>query len=98
MTCIIIIFKQSSGIQQPVDPRIKQKIHNLVGRVVNNVNEMRRHLGEFLRVELFFGCELPPTNRRFFPIATNVRNHIYIATLKQRFSKCDQKKHESQAS
>ena len=68
-----------------------EKIHQLVGRGVTQVNEMRRHLREFLTTDLFPGCELPnSTNRRFFPTKRDVRNHIYTATIKQRFAKCDQ--------
>ena len=82
---------QESGIQQPLDHKIVKKKHQLVGRGVTQVNEMKRHLGEFLTTDLFPGCELPnSTNRRFFPTKRDVRNHISTATIKQRFAKCDQ--------
>ena len=83
---------QASGIQQQVDPRIAEKIHYLVGKGVINVNEMRRHLREYLTNDLFCGQELPPTyNRRFWPRRTDLRNHIYRANFANRFSICDQK-------
>ena len=63
-----------------------------MGRGVTQVNEMKRHLGEFLTTDLFPGCELPnSTNRRFFfSTKRDIRYHIYTATIKQRFAKCDQ--------
>lgn len=51
---------------------------------------MRRHLRGFAE-EMFAGKTKPPTtNRRFNPTKKDIRNHIYRATVKQRFSKCDQ--------
>ena len=73
---------QASGIQQQVDPRIAEKIHYLVGKGVINVNEMRRHLREYLTNDLFCRQELPPTyNRRFWPSKMDLRNHIYRAIV-----------------
>ena len=72
--------------------RIAEKIHYLVGKGIINVNEMRRHLREYLTNDLFCGQELPPTyNRRFWSRRTDLRNHIYRANVANRFSKCDQK-------
>ena len=62
-----------------MDPRIAEKIHYLVGKGIINVNEMRRHLREYLTNDLFW-------RRR-----TDLRNHIYRAIIANRFSKCDQK-------
>lgn len=74
-----------------MDPRVAQKIQYLVGKGILNVNEMRRHLREFLTNDLFCGQELPPAfNRRFFPSKKDLRNHIYRAVVQNRFSKCDQ--------
>ena len=83
---------QASGIQQQVDPRIAEKINYLVRKGIINVNEMRRHLKEYLTNDLFCGQESPPTyNRRFWPSRKDHRNHIYRAIVANRFSKCDQK-------
>ena len=83
---------QASGIQQRVDPRIAEKIHYLVGKGITNVNEMRRHLNEYLTSDLFCGQELPLTyNRRFWRSRKDHRKHIYRAIVANRFSKCDQK-------
>ena len=82
---------QGGGIQQQVDHLIIEKIHELVGAGVRSVNEMRRHLRGFVEKEMFAGMTKPAlTNRRFNPTRKDVRNHIYRATVKQRFSNCDQ--------
>ena len=74
-----------------MDRRIARKIQDLVSKGVLNVNEMRRHIREFLSNEVFCGQELPPAhNRRFYPSKNDVRNHIYRAMVQNRFSKCDQ--------
>lgn len=68
-----------------------QKIHGLVGEGVNNVREMVRHIRQFVKKELFEGQQLPPpTNRRYHPKLADIRNHMYLATTENRFSKFDQ--------
>ena len=68
-----------------------QKIHDLVRKGISSVNEMRRHLREYVTSDLFCGQEVPPVfNRRFFPSKKDVRNHIYRGVVQNRFSKCDQ--------
>lgn len=40
---------------------------------------------------MFARKAMPPlANRRFYPTKKDIRNHIYRATIKQRFSNCDQ--------
>lgn len=74
-----------------MDHRVAQKIQYLVGKGILSVNEMRRHLREYLANDLFCGQELPPTfNRRYFPTKKDIHNHIYRAMVQNRFSKCDQ--------
>lgn len=86
-----MLLYQASGIQQQVDPKIIEKIHQLVGIGVTTVNEMRRHIREYVKREMFAGKEMPPaTSRRFHPTKKDIMNHIYRATVKQRFSSCDQ--------
>lgn len=40
--------------------RVVARIHNWVNRGVTSVEEMRRHLREYVRSELFPGREMPP--------------------------------------
>lgn len=55
------------------------------------MREVRRHLKIFVDQELYRGKTLPSkTNLRFFPTKRCVRNHIYKAVVKERFSKFDQ--------
>ena len=52
---------------------------------------MRRCVSRFVQETLFKGEELPSTsNRRFFPLPKDVRNHMYNAEQKHKFSKIDQ--------
>ena len=74
-----------------MDQRVAQKIQYLVGNGILSVNEMRRHLREYLANDLFCGQELPPTyNRRYFPTKKDIHNHMYRTMVQNRFSKCDQ--------
>ncbi len=80
-----------AGISQRIDPRIVDKIHGLVEDVVRQVNEVKRHLKVFVRDSLFAGSSIPPkSNKRFFPGAKTIRNHMHIAIIKQRHTKVDQ--------
>ena len=52
---------------------------------------MRRHLKVYVKEVIFSGEELPESsNRRFFPTLTDIRSHMYRATVKYRLSKIDQ--------
>lgn len=79
------------GILQPIDKRLVVKIGELVGEGVKTVEEMKRHLRQFVKTELFPG-ENPPasTNRRYYPTDVDVRNHMYQASVKKMLSKTDQ--------
>ena len=45
----------------------------------------------FVKGELFKHQQIPPvTNRRFHPKPSDIRNHMYQATIKHRLSKIDQ--------
>lgn len=52
---------------------------------------MKRHLKFFVEKELFANENGPSTtNRRYYPKNATIRNHIYLATVRLRFSKIDQ--------
>ena len=52
---------------------------------------MRRHLREFVQIEIFAGREMPPpTSQQYFPTKKDIYNHMYRAMVKSRFSNCDQ--------
>ena len=80
-----------SGLLQPVDERLINKIQELVLLGVNRVSEMQRHLEYYVKKELLASRKPPEaTNRRFFPANVDVRNHMYRATLKNKHSSFDQ--------
>ena len=61
----------------------------LVGGV-KTVAEMKRHLQQYVKHELFKDGPCPPkTNRRFYPKNIDIRNHMYRATVKHMLSKID---------
>ena len=78
-------------MSQQIDKRIVLKIHQLVGEGVKQVREMQRHIRIFVKMELFRNQELPPTtSRRYFPKMSDLRNHMYKASINLKFSKLDQ--------
>ena len=78
-------------MSQQIDKRIVLKIHQLAGEGVKQVREMQRHIHIFVKMELFRNQELKPTtSRRYFPKISDLRNHMYRASIKLRFSKLDQ--------
>ena len=63
----------------------------MVGEGVRNVREMARHIRIYVKNELFRATVVPSsTNRRYHPTLKDIRNHMYKAAVKLRFSKLDQ--------
>ena len=80
-----------AGFSQNVGERVINKTDQLVGEGVQNVREMARHIRIYVKNDLFHGSLVPPTtNRRFNPTLKDVRNHMYKAAVKHKFSKLDQ--------
>ena len=50
--CLLFMNCQAGGILQPIDKRIVNKIETLVGEGVKTVDEMKRHLQQFVKHEL----------------------------------------------
>lgn len=62
--------------------------HELVAEWVKEIAEMRRHLKIFVNEVLFKGEQLHQnTNRRYFPKKSDLRSHMFQATVKYRLSK-----------
>ncbi|CAB4018090.1 Hypothetical predicted protein, partial [Paramuricea clavata] len=73
-----------AGISQRIDSRLVEKIHELVEDGIRRVNEAKRHLRVLVRDSLFVGSSMPPkSNKRFFPSAKTIRNHMNLAIIKQ---------------
>ena len=75
-----------------MDERIIRKIDELVNVGVKDTYEMRRHLSEYVTREIFSkeNIQPDPSNRRFYPKLSDIRSHMYCASIKNRFSKIDQ--------
>ena len=78
-------------MSQRIDPKLAEKIADLVDVGVTSVKEMKRHLEYYVRKELFPGRTKPyHSNRRFYPKKCVIRNKMYKVYIKKRFSKIDQ--------
>ena len=76
---------------QRIDDRVVKKVNELVKDGVTSVAEMERHLGFYVKKELYDGLPLPdPGNRRFFPSRNDIYNIMYTASIQMRHSKIDQ--------
>jgi len=74
-----------------MDPRLRAQIKELVDEGFRGVNEMRRHLRQYVSKVLFKEGPVPPrSNRRFFPSKVDLKNCIYESVVKNRWSKVDQ--------
>ncbi|XP_062585887.1 uncharacterized protein LOC134247563, partial [Saccostrea cucullata] len=84
-----------AGFIQCIDPRLVTRIKELVADGVRNVSEMKRHLLISVKNDLCPDEDIPRTNRRFFPLDKDIKNHMDIAINSLRFSKDDQLNLES---
>nr|XP_054769966.1 uncharacterized protein LOC129277817 [Lytechinus pictus] len=83
---------QLTGFLIPLDKVLAKHLHFLVGQGVTSVREMRRHLKVHVETVLFPNADSrPPTsNMAYYPSDGCIRNHIYAARTKLRYSKLDQ--------
>jgi len=52
----------------PTNERVKMKVRELSNSGVRRLAEMRRHLENFIRNDMFAGCAVPPlTDARYWP-------------------------------
>ena len=80
-----------AGFSKTVDERVITKLHELVGEWIQNVRDMARHIRICFKNDLFRSSSIPPSaNRRFNATLKDVRNHMYKAAVKHKFSKLDQ--------
>lgn len=91
VTFIFIFLTQAAGIRETVDEKIVKKITELTLEGVRKRGEMRRHLNNFVKNELFKGETPPPQNRRrFYPRRKDLDYYISKAKLENRLAKMDQ--------
>ena len=74
-----------------IDKRIVEKIQELFGEGVRNIQEMERAINAFVKNDIFKVESLPrQTSRQFFPERRDLPNQMYRASVKLRFSKISQ--------
>ncbi|XP_042242400.1 uncharacterized protein LOC121879709 isoform X2 [Homarus americanus] len=72
----------SAKFQEPIDPRIIQKIRDLSYEGVTEMRHMMEHISSFIREEIFKDCQLPPPERRRYnPSVQDYRNTMKRARL-----------------
>ena len=71
---------------------IIRKIDALVNEGVKDTCEMKRHLNVYVKQQILSKGEImpSPSNRPFFPKPSDIRSHMYRASIKNRFYKIDQ--------
>lgn len=85
---------ESAGMNQKIDKRIIDKIFELVGKGVTNIDEVKRSIADFVDKELFRGVPVDKrprlSNRRYHPTKIDLRNHVSRAIAAQKYCKDDQ--------
>ncbi|XP_033121170.1 calcium-responsive transcription factor-like [Anneissia japonica] len=76
-----------TGFLNPINKDVKEKIHELVGHGVQNVQEMKRHLKIYVETVLFPDPQTRPatTHAGFYPHEQTLRNHMYVAVMALRY-------------
>ena len=81
---------QSGRLSQRVDPKVSNKISQLVAIGIRSEKEMKQHLDNYIARELFPGRARPfHSNRRFYPSKGVIRINMYNAYVKKRLEVID---------
>ena len=69
-----------------MDERIIRKIDALVIEGVKDTREMKRNLNVHVKQQILSKDEIQPSpsNRRFFPKPSDIRSHMYRASIKKK--------------
>ena len=77
---------QEAELNQQIDSRLVDFIHQRVSDGVRHIKEMKRHLKFFVEKELFANENgRSTTNSRYYPKNATIRNHSYLATVRLPF-------------
>ena len=67
---------------QRLDPKVADKVQELVARGVTGIYTVKHCLKEYVEKELFVSQECPPRhNKAFFPTIIDIQNHIHTAQM-----------------
>ena len=67
---------------QRLDPKVVEKVQELVARGVTGIYTVKHCLKEFVEKEVFAGQDCPPRhNKAFFPTIIDIQNHIHTAQI-----------------
>ena len=86
----LFVLRQGSKLSQRVDPKVSNKISQLVAKGILNEKEMKQHLDNYIARELFPGRAKPfHSNRRYYPTKGVIRIKMYNAYIVKRMSMID---------
>ena len=76
---------------QPLNPAVIAKIYELVKNGIRNISQIELLVNNYVCNDLFkYGEKPDATNRRFFPLPSDLRNHYNKAFAKRKLAKIDQ--------
>ena len=78
------------GYAQRMHPKLSEKVHDLVSEGITSVPEVTRALKFYVNHTLCPNSKPDPSNRSYYPIADDIRNHIYRAQKLCQLSSLDQ--------
>lgn len=79
-----------AGFSQKVNEKVAAKISELVAESITEVHDVRRLLKHYVIHDLCKGEHPNSSDRAYFPIDTDLRNHIYMAKRALQLSCLDQ--------
>lgn len=88
---LFVFLFEDSGLTQRIEPELATLIETYVKENVNNTSEMKRLLKNHVNHQIFKGKNLPePSNKRFYPRAPAILQHMRRAKRKLCQSLIDQ--------
>lgn len=73
-----------------MDEKVAAKITQLVGEGIIDIHEVKKLIRHYVMHELFKDSPPDPHDRAYFPVDTDIRNHIYMAKKALELSCLDQ--------
>ncbi len=80
----------TAGLSKRINEKVAAKITELVGEGITEINNVRRLLRHYVMKDLCKDCLPDPNDRAYFPIANDLKNHIYMAKRALQLSCLDQ--------
>ena len=76
---------------QKVHPRVAEKIRELVSEGITDTSSVSRMLRHYVNHHLCQEKKPKPSDRAYYPMKDDIKNHVYLAKQELQLSKLDQK-------